>query len=72
MASNGVIITPENHGPWINVITWILLLVACLATAVKVFSKWFLHRAFQYDDAHIIASMVRTAANLCHVRSPND
>ncbi|KAL8918447.1 MAG: hypothetical protein Q9208_007353 [Pyrenodesmia sp. 3 TL-2023] len=56
MASNGVIITPANRGPWINVFTWILLIVACLVTAAKVFSKWVLLRVFQYDDAHMVAS----------------
>ncbi|KAL8682987.1 MAG: hypothetical protein Q9186_000982 [Xanthomendoza sp. 1 TL-2023] len=55
MVSNGVTISPEHRGPWINVATWILLVLMCLATLVKVITKWILIRKLQYDDALIVA-----------------
>ncbi|KAL8801576.1 MAG: hypothetical protein Q9182_004362 [Xanthomendoza sp. 2 TL-2023] len=55
MVSTGVTISPEHRGPWINVVTWILLVLMCLATLVKAFTKWILMRKLQNDDALIVA-----------------
>ena len=47
-----------NHGPLLNVINWILLVVTCLACTLKVFSKWALVRRVQWDDTSMMAAMV--------------
>ncbi|KAL8821613.1 MAG: hypothetical protein Q9223_000356 [Gallowayella weberi] len=61
MVSNGVSISPDHRGPWINVVTWILLVLMCLATLVKVITKWILIRKLQYDEALIVAATLVTA-----------
>lgn len=58
MASGKLVITSQNRGPLINIATWILLVVMCLTTLVKVFSKWFMVHRLQYDDIYMFAAMV--------------
>ncbi|KAI4221145.1 MAG: hypothetical protein LQ349_007916 [Xanthoria aureola] len=56
MPSNGVNISPDDRGPWVNLVTWILLVVTVLSVAVKGFSKWTLLHKFQYDDLLVAAA----------------
>ncbi|MCJ1426815.1 hypothetical protein MMC29_004718 [Sticta canariensis] len=60
MASGKVMITAENRGPLINMPSWILLVVMCLTTLVKITSKWLMVHRFQYDDIYMFAAMVVT------------
>jgi hypothetical protein len=60
MATGGVAITPEDHGPIINVISWILMVLTCLATLAKVWSKWSLTKKLQADDYYMAIAMVRS------------
>lgn len=59
MSSDGVNISSDDRGPWINIVTWIFLVVTVLAVAVKGFSKWTLLHKFQYDDLLVAAAAVR-------------
>lgn len=38
--------------------SWILLVVMCLTTLVKITSKWLMVHRFQYDDIYMFAAMV--------------
>ena len=58
MPSNGITITAQNRGPVINILSWILMVVMCLATLVKVYSKWSIMRTLQADDYYLAAAMV--------------
>lgn len=60
MVSDRIAITPANRGPWINIITWTLLVLMVLSTILKLFSKWVMVQELQYDDMYIFASAVRT------------
>lgn len=52
--------TSPNHGPLLNVINWILLVVTCLACMLKIISKWVMVARVQWDDSLMATSMVRT------------
>ena len=58
MASNIMTISAENRGPWIIIVTWILGVIACLASFIKVLSKRVLSQKTQFDDLHIVAATV--------------
>ena len=58
MSSTGITITAQNRGPVINLLSWILMVVMCLATFVKVYSKWSIMRTLQADDYYLTAAMV--------------
>ncbi|KAL8952508.1 MAG: hypothetical protein Q9222_001576 [Ikaeria aurantiellina] len=55
MSSHRVSISSDDRGPWINVVTWILLVVMVLATTVKCFTKWTLVHKLQLDDFFVTA-----------------
>ncbi|KAL9116677.1 MAG: hypothetical protein Q9187_006797, partial [Circinaria calcarea] len=61
MPSNGITITPQNRGPIINILSWILMVTMCLATLVKVYSKWSIMRTLQADDYYLAAAMITAA-----------
>ena len=58
MAGEKDLISPENRGPILNIVNWIILVVMCLAVLVKVFSKWTLIHALRLDDFYMIAALV--------------
>ncbi|ORY02846.1 hypothetical protein BCR34DRAFT_78853 [Clohesyomyces aquaticus] len=58
MASDRIHTDATNRGPLVNIITWILLVVMCLASILKVFTKWILIRNLQYDDAFTVFAML--------------
>lgn len=58
MSSNGVSISSDDRGPWINVVTWILVVITLLATTVKCFTKWGLVHKIQFDDIFVTAGAV--------------
>ena len=57
--SSIVAVTPDNQGPIVNIISWILLVCTCLATLAKVWSKWSLTRKLEADDFYLTGAMVR-------------
>lgn len=63
MASGGVVISEQDRGPWVNIISWILLVVTCLATSIKVYSKWSLRHALEADDYYLSGAMVCSTLN---------
>ena len=58
MASSGVVISAGNRGPWINIVTWILGVIMCLASFIKVLSKRVRSHTTQQDDLYVIAATV--------------
>ena len=58
MASNAVMISADNRGPWIIIVTWILGVVMLLASFIKVITKWVMSRKIQYDDLYMVAAAV--------------
>jgi hypothetical protein len=58
MPTPGLQITADNRGPWVNIIVWILLVVMCLATFVKIFVKWTMAKRFDLDDLFMLLGMV--------------
>jgi len=58
MSSTGKSITASDLGPWINIVTWILMVVMCLATFVKLFSKWVITKCLALDDLFMLIAMV--------------
>lgn len=58
MASNGVSISAANHGPWVIIVTWILGVIMCLASFIKVLSRRVMSQKTQYDDIYVVAATV--------------
>ena len=58
MGSSRVTVSAQNRGPLINIVSWILLVIMCLATLVKVYGKWSTRHTLQYDDIYLTAAMV--------------
>jgi uncharacterized protein YqgC (DUF456 family) len=48
----------ENLGPFINVVTWILLITSTLAVLTRLITKRALKRHIKIDDAFVIAALV--------------
>lgn len=71
MASNRVSISSTNRGPLLNVVEWILLVIMCLATLLKVFTKWIMVQNLQHDDAYMIAAMAVAHIIPCDHRKTN-
>lgn len=55
-----VTISENNLGPLVNIVVWILMVIMCLATILKLFSKWFITRSFALDDLFVSLAMVCT------------
>lgn len=53
-----------NLGPFVNVVTWILLITSALAVLTRLITKRALRRRIDVDDAFVIAALVSTAAGL--------
>lgn len=52
------IVTPENHGPLVNVAMWIALPPMIMSTGGKIWTKWESIRKVQLDDYLLLFSMV--------------
>lgn len=48
----------QDVGPFLNVITWILLITSGLAVLTRLVTKKALHRRIDVDDAFVIAALV--------------
>ncbi|KAH7359538.1 hypothetical protein BKA66DRAFT_500717 [Pyrenochaeta sp. MPI-SDFR-AT-0127] len=48
----------ENVGPFLNVVTWILLITSALAVLTRLITKRALRRRIDVDDAFVIAALV--------------
>ena len=47
-----------NRGPIVNVVAWTSLIAACLATFIKVITKYWRTRCLQRDDVYMLCAMV--------------
>jgi hypothetical protein len=48
----------DNLGPFVNVVTWILLITSALAVLTRLITKRALRRRIDIDDLFIIAALV--------------
>jgi heme/copper-type cytochrome/quinol oxidase subunit 1 len=48
----------DNLGPFINVVTWILLITSTLAVLTRLITKRALARRIKIDDGFVIAALV--------------
>lgn len=48
----------EDIGPFINVVTWILLITSALAVLTRLITKRAMRRSVDIDDAFVIAALV--------------
>jgi heme/copper-type cytochrome/quinol oxidase subunit 1 len=48
----------DNFGPYVNVVTWILLITSTLAVLTRLITKRALRRRIDVDDAFVIAALV--------------
>ena len=72
MSSTSVVtITADNRGPIVNLASWILLTVMCLAAITKVSSKWLLINNLQPDDWYMITGMVQPRRPFCQYVGDN-
>lgn len=64
MTSKAVIISADNRGPWINIVTWILGVLVCLAALIKLLSKRVRSHTTQYDDGYVVAATVCSSSSI--------
>jgi hypothetical protein len=50
----------DNLGPFVNVVTWILLITSALAVLTRLITKRALQRKIGVDDAFVVAALVST------------
>ena len=48
----------DDLGPFLNVITWILLITSALAVLTRLVTKRALQRRIDIDDAFVVAALV--------------
>ncbi|KAL5117132.1 hypothetical protein ACEQ8H_004957 [Pleosporales sp. CAS-2024a] len=53
----------ENLGPFVNVVTWILLITSALAVLTRLITKRALRRRIQVDDVFVIAALIASIAS---------
>lgn len=49
-----------NHGPVINNIAWVLLVISALFVLTRVVVKWAISKKFEIEEVLIIMSLVST------------
>ena len=49
----------DNLGPFLNVVTWILLITSALAVVTRLITKRALKRRVDVDDAFVLLALVR-------------
>lgn len=54
----------DDVGPFINVVTWVLLITSALAVLTRLITKRALRRSVDYDDAFVIAALVCHSINI--------
>ena len=52
-------------GPFINVVTWILLITSALAVLTRLITKRALRRSLDVDDAFVLLALVRHCGSHC-------
>lgn len=53
-----LLVTPEDHGPWVITVSTILLIVAALTTIVTLVSRVRILRSLTWSDTFLIAATV--------------
>jgi hypothetical protein len=51
----------DNPGPFVNVVTWVLLITSTLAVLTRLITKRALRRRIGVDDAFVVAALVSYA-----------
>lgn len=65
MQTDGVrhtVVTPDNHGPIIQIVTWFAMVVMILATALRLAVRYLTSHIPGMDDAIVVGSMVYISA----------
>jgi len=52
-------------GPFVNVVTWILLITSALAVMTRLITKRALKRSFDIDDTFVVLALVRFIKRYC-------
>lgn len=68
MQTDGVrhtVVTPDNHGPIIQIVTWFAMVVMILATALRLAVRYLTSHIPGMDDAIVVGSMV-------YINQPNE
>lgn len=60
--SRAAVITGDERGPILNILTWFLLVISCLAVISKVFMKLKKNSFLMADDFLIAGALVRHTA----------
>ena len=60
-------ITPENYGPIVSIVTWLLLISAALSVCAKVAIKVVTSHSFDADDVVLVAAMVSISIHIFDV-----
>jgi hypothetical protein len=56
----------DNLGPFVNVVTWILLITSALAVLTRLITKRALRRRIDVDDVFVIAALVCVTFSFVH------
>jgi ABC-type dipeptide/oligopeptide/nickel transport system permease component len=54
----------EDLGPFLNVVTWILLITSALAVLTRLITKRAMRRSMDFDDAFVVLALVRGVAKI--------
>jgi hypothetical protein len=54
----------DNLGPFVNVVTWVLLITSTLAVLTRLITKRALRRRIGVDDAFVVAALVSLAIQI--------
>lgn len=49
----------DDLGPFLNVVTWVLLITSALAVLTRLVTKRAMRRRMDVDDAFVVAALVR-------------
>ena len=56
--------SPDNHGPLINIIAWLAIVISVLAVLARMGTKWFVQHKVDWDDGAIAAALVSSPTRL--------
>ena len=56
--SSSNIVTPQNYGPLVGVVSWVLLVVSVLATVTRIWIKLAISWTLSIDDTMLCVALV--------------
>ncbi|MCJ1370096.1 hypothetical protein MMC20_001308 [Loxospora ochrophaea] len=61
--------SPDNHGPLINIIAWLAIVISVLAVLARMGTKWFVQHKVDWDDGAIAAALIAAVAQTIAISS---